>query len=601
MKYTKLFEPAKIGTMTLKNRIVMTPMGVSLPETNGQAGDNVTAYLEERAKGGVGMIIPGIVVVDSETGRSGPHEFVLESKFQAFSIQRMIAALHKYDTKVTLQLYHPGKETHSRWIGGKAPVSASEMKTRQGEMTRALTTEEVEAMAKKYVNAAVLAKEAGADAVEVHAAHGYLVGQFLTPLFNKRTDKYGGSFEGRMQFVTEIINGIRAAVGPSYPVGVRMSADEYIEGGNTLEDGVKMAKWYENLGVDFLDISCSLQESAHFNREPPSFQQGWKRHNAATIKQNVKIPVIAVNTIKKPEFAESLLEDGVSDFAALSRQHLAEPEWTKKVKEGREDELRTCISCLHCIETMVKGGQTRCTVNARAGREREFDYALLDKSGDGKHVVVIGGGPGGLEAARILAMRNFKVTLFEKSEELGGQLNYAEKPPMKEKITWLKQGMIAQVKNAGVSIKLGTEATVDAVKKLKPVGVFICCGSVPIRPASIQGISGAKVTTVPEVLTGAVDLDGKKVVIVGSGLAGLETAAFLGSRGCKVSVIEMKPTIGEGIFAQVLADTLKELEPYGVKLFPGHTLKASTTRASSRQSKAAKPPSKLRRSCLRWA
>lgn len=583
MKYPRLFEPGQIGKLKLKNRIAVTPVGLPYACSNGEVSEDLMVYLEERAKAGAGLVMPGIVLVDPETGKVKANELVLCNEGQMTSFARLARRIHKYDAKIFLQLYHPGKETTVANLGGKAPVCPSQMKTRSGEMTRALSTEEVEAMVQKFVKSAVLAQKAGIDGVEVHAAHGYLINQFMTPLFNKRTDKYGGSFENRMRFPSEIISGIRAACGPDYVISVRISADEFIEGGNTLEDAVKFSQLFESLGANLLNVNCSLQETSKFNREPPSFQQGWKKYLAATIKKNVNIPVLAVNTIKKPDFAESLLEEGVCDFVGLSRQHLAEPQWAKKVATGREDELRTCISCLHCMAEFIAGRIPTCSVNPRLGREREFSE--IKKDGAGRTVVVIGGGPGGLEAARVLAERGFRVTLFEKSAELGGQLNYANKPHLKEKITWLKQGMEAQVRKAGVDIRLNTEATVENVQALQPVGVFLCVGSVPLRPAAIRGIDGTNVCTVPEVLSGQKNLDGKTVVIVGTGLAGLETGVFLGDRGCKLSFIEMQETVGPGIFGQVLEDVQNELKPFNPSFYPGHTLVAIDANGVEAQNK----------------
>jgi NADPH-dependent 2,4-dienoyl-CoA reductase/sulfur reductase-like enzyme len=369
---------------------------------------------------------------------------------------------------------------------------------------------------------------------------------------------YGGSFENRMRFVIEIYNAIREAVGPKFVVGIRLSVDEFIEGGNTLEDGIKIAKVFSDLGVDFIDVSCGLQETAHLNREPPSFQQGWKKNLAKSVKAVVKCPVIAVNTIKKPDFAESLLEEGVCDFIGLSRPHLSDPFWSKKAKEGKEEEIRTCISCLNCFDTLAKGLPPTCAVNPAVGRELEFEK--LNMNGNGKVVAVIGGGPGGMEAAQILAKRGFTVTLFEKDSELGGQLNLANKPPMKEKITWLKEGMEAQVRNAGVNVLLNTEATVEKIKELNPVAVFCCVGSVPIRPSSILGINRENVFTVPDVLEGKVQLNNKEIVIVGTGLSGLECGNYLAHRGCKLTFVEMNSQVGQGIFVHVFADEMKELE-----------------------------------------
>lgn len=572
MSYPYLLRPGKIGKLELKNRVVVAPVGLFYADSNGEAGADLRAYLEERAKGGAGLIVTGIVTVDRETGSLSPNELVLEGRGQAMSFARLAATIHKYDAKLIVQLYHPGKCTTRANLGGRTPWSASPTPCNDGTLAKEMSHQDIARLIDRYVAAARLAQGAGVDGVEIHAAHGYLLGQFLTPTINQRTDQYGGGLEGRMQLVTEVYSAVRAAVGPDFVVGIRMSADEFVEGGNTLRDGVEMAKVYDGLGVDFLDVNCGLQESSQFNREPPSFAQGWKKHLAKSIKEVVACPVIAVNTIKRPDFAESLLAEGVSDFVGLSRGHLADPEFTNKVIAGREREIRSCISCLNCMDTQLKGVPPTCTVDPRLGRERELGTLVRD--GAGRPVVVVGGGPGGMECARTLAQRGFSVTLFERNSALGGQLNYAEKPPKKEKISWLKEGLIAQVEASGARVCLGQTATVEQVRALDPVGVFLCVGAEPIRPTSIAGIGGDTVYTVPQVLTGQAVLDGQRVLVVGSGLAGLETAAFLGRRGCQVTVVEMRDTICQGVFPQVVADERKELEPYGVKILTGHRLES---------------------------
>lgn len=558
MKYKKLFEPGKIGNLDVKNRIAFTGLGVNYAESNGEPGKDFCAFYEERAKGGTGLIIVGGVGVDPDTGLGEHNAVRLDNLGQAMGFARLAKIVHKYDTKLFVQLMHPGKNANSSRLNGKQAWSSSAVMTSNGKMAKEMTIEDIYYVVKRFADSALLAKHAGLDGVEIHAAHGYLLTQFLTPYFNKRTDMYGGSLENRMRIIVEIYNAIRKAVGPKFVVGIRLSVDEFIEGGNTLQEGLMMAKICSDLGMDFVDVSCGLQETGQFNREPPSFEQGWKKNLAKSVKEVVKCPVIAVNTIKKPDFAESLLDEGVSDFIGLSRPQLADPFWAKKAKEGKEDEIRTCISCLNCFATLVQGVPLTCAVNPAVGRELEFER--LNEDGDGRVVAVVGGGPGGIEAAQILAKRGFAVTLLEKEPELGGQLNLANKPPMKDKITWLKAGMEAQLRNAGVKVLLNTVTTVEKIKGLNPIAVFCCVGSTPIRPANIPGINRENVLTVPDILGGKVQINNKNVVIIGTGLSGLECGNYLTHRGCRLTFVEMNSVVGLGIWKHVLEDEMKELD-----------------------------------------
>ena len=338
MVYRKMFEPGRIGNLELKNRVVMPAMGCSFAESTGEAGARMIRYYAERAKGGVGLIITEITRVDDETGVGTPNQLSVTNTHMIAQLSHLAEAVHAYGTKIFVQLHHPGNQTPSRLIGGKQPVSASDVTCKViGEEPRPLTTEEVEAMVKKFVTGAVIAQKAGIDGVEIHAAHGYLVSQFLSPHTNKRTDKYGGSFEGRMRFITEIIMGIKAYCGPKFPISVRMNGSDYLEDGITEEDGIAQAKYLEALGISCLNVSCGTYDSGATIIEPSYFAEGWKRHLGANIKKAVSIPVIAVCNIKHPEFAEQLLEDGDFDYVGIARGHLADPYWVAKPETVRKN------------------------------------------------------------------------------------------------------------------------------------------------------------------------------------------------------------------------------------------------------------------------
>ena len=318
MPYTQLFEPGRIAGLELRNRIVMPAMGCSLAEVTGEPGPRMIKYYADRARGGAGLIITEITRVDDETGVGTPNQLSVTNTHVIGQLSRLVETLHAYDTKLFIQLHHPGNQTPSRLIGGKQPVSASDVTCKViGEQPRALSTEEVEAMVKKFVTGAVIAQKAGADGVEIHAAHGYLVSQFLSPHTNKRTDKYGGSFEGRMRFVTEIVKGIQMYCGPRFPVGIRMNGSDYLEDGIDEADGIAQAKYFEALGVCYINVSCGTYDSGATIIEPNYFAEGWKKNLAKNIRAAVSIPVIAVCNIKHPSVAEDLLNEGVADFIGM--------------------------------------------------------------------------------------------------------------------------------------------------------------------------------------------------------------------------------------------------------------------------------------------
>lgn len=569
MEYQKLFEKGRIGKLELKNRIVMPAMGVSLATPNGEASDNMIRYYEERAKGGCGLIITEITRIDNEYGVGVPNQLTLTDLNHVPQLERLVDAVHKYDTKLFVQLHHPGRETKSKLIGDKQIVAPSAVMCKKTqEMPRELTTEECEGIMKAFVKGAVLAKTAGVDGVELHGAHGYLLNQFLSPYTNKRTDKYGGSFTNRMRMLAEMITAIKHLCGADFPISVRISADEFVEGGLKLEDGIKIARILESYGIDAINVSCGIYESGTTIVEPYSFAQGWKKYLSATIRKNVKIPVIAVNNIKTPDVAEKLLEEEVCDFIGIGRGHLADPQWANKAKKGEEGSIRKCIGCLYCFQELESLRHIKCAVNPRTGRERYYDK--FEKTGNGRRVVVIGGGPGGMEAARVLAERDYEVILFEKEATLGGTLNIADKPPFKEKLSWLADTMAQDLKGLKVDIRLNTKATIEIVNELNPVGVFVACGAKPIVPA-IPGIESQKVVKAEDVLLGRAQV-GEKVAVIGSGLTGLETAELMAGKGSEVKVVEMLDTIGNGINPTILYDLTTRMKQMGIQMMPSHKL-----------------------------
>lgn len=573
MKYQRLFEKGQIGNLKLKNKIVMPAMGTGFAASTGEASDEIIRYYEERAKGGCGLIITEITRIDDETGVGTSNQLSATDSKHIPRLTRLADAIHRHDSKVFLQLHHPGRETYSRLLHGKQIVAPSPIPCKVvGEMPRELTTGECEDLVKKFVKGAAIAQAAGIDGVELHAAHGYLINQFISPYTNKRTDKYGGDFYNRMRFITEIILGIRFTCGPKFPISVRIDGDEFVEGGMKIDDAIKVARYLEGLGIACLNVSSGTYESGYAVIEPACMPEGWKKHLAKAVKENVKIPVIAVNNIKHPSVAESLLEEGVCDFIGIARGHLADAEWGNKAKYDNEDLLRKCIGCLYCFKTANTGRAIECTANPILGRETIYGDDKLVKNGEGKTVAVIGGGPAGMQAAYVLAKRGYKPVIFEKSSELGGTLNVANKPPHKHLITELIATQAAELNKVNVEVRLNTEATVDMVKGLNPYGVIVAAGGAPVVP-NVSGVQGKNVFMAEDILLGKVKLEGKNIAVIGGGVTGLETAEVLGKKN-KVTVIEMMKAVGTTLYPSVRALLLKRLGEEGVEILTGHSLSA---------------------------
>jgi len=572
MSYNRLFEPGRIGRLTVKNRGVMAPMSTGFSNYDGTASPRLIHYYEERARGGVGMIITEFASVDDVNSIPSNNQLRVSRDIHIASLEQLTEAVHRYGCLVFAQIHHAGN-TSNPALTGLQNLSPSDVPAAPGRPApRPMTLEEIREAVEKFIEAAVRVKKAGYDGVELHGAHSYLIGQFFSPYYNKRTDQYGGNFENRMRFLDEIIDGVRARCGPGFPISVRICGDEMtpdVPDTLTLKDGLAIGRHLEKKGIDVLDISNGSSLNSNANCDPYSYLPGWKRYVAEAFKNELTIPIIATNTIKTPDFAEQLLAEDVCDFVGLGRSQFADAQFMNKAKEGLADEIRNCIGCMYCRERIVALRMpAACAVNPLMGRE--YCIGEIRKDGEGKPVVVVGGGPGGMETACILAERGFKVILFEKAGELGGTLNLADKPPFKNLITTMANSMKAQLERLGVDIRLNTAATPEIVKSVSPIGVFLASGANPIIPP-LPGIWKDNVYTAESVIRGQTKPAGH-VVVVGTGLTGLETAEMLGEKGHAVTLVEMQPQVGPGLFAVVLNDVLKRLEQYKPAFLTGHKL-----------------------------
>lgn len=583
MKYPFLSSAFSIGSVQLKNRTVMTAMGVAMANMDGTANDRIIAYYEERAKGGAALIIPEFTRV-SEAGPGTLFQLSLTDDKHIEPMSRLVAAVHRHGAKIFIQLHHAGRQSYNVLVGGAPLVAPSAIPCGYCQQeTRALELDEIPQIIDQFVQAARRARAAGADGVELHCTHGYLLHQFLSPYANHRTDAYGGSVENRARIVCEIIRGVKEACGSEFAVTARVTAEEFLNfvgkpnDGIHIEQAIEFCKLFEQAGIDGLNVSVGCYETVNAFIEPTSFNEGWRMDLVTEIKNSVSIPVFGNAVIRHPEFAEKLLADGKTDLISMGRSFLADPEWTNKALEGRETQIRRCISCLRCVETFnasaATGKSAECSVNACMGRELEFPMPFK-KDGDGRAVAIIGAGPAGLECARVLAERGFKPTVFEKELEIGGQLRFAMTPPHKDKIGWLIEYYTAELKRLGVDVHCGTEASEMLIRTLNPYAVVVATGSKPIVPGKIPGVHGDNVCTAGDILSGRPALTGKKVCVIGSGMTGLETAELLTKQRNQVTIVEMADSVAPGAYMGNVVDVMQRLQAANTNVLLKHKLVA---------------------------
>ncbi|TCO67480.1 FAD-dependent oxidoreductase [Caldanaerobacter subterraneus] len=563
-KFEKLLEPIQIGSMKLRNRIIMPPMVTNYAAEDGAVTERFKAYHQTRAKGGVGLIIVEATYIHPG-GKGFQNQLGIYKDELISGLKELTEAVHKYGAKIAVQLYHAGRQTTLKVTGMQVVAPSPIPCPVKQEKPKELSVDEIKELIEAFGQAARRAKEAGFDAVEIHGAHGYLINQFLSPYSNKRTDEYGGSFENRMRFPLEVVRRVREEVGPDFPIIYRMSAEEYVPGGLTIEDTKIFAQKLVEEGIDALHISGGVYESSAMIIQPAAIPQGCFVENAAAIKKaiNSKVPVIVVGRIKDPIMAEQIIREGKADLVSMGRALLADPELPRKVSEGKIEEIRKCIGCNQgCIDRLFQDIDIGCIANALTGHETEFDMESLAKTR--KKVFIIGGGPGGLEAARVAALRGHEVILYEKQPELGGQMRIAAVPPHKGEINDLADYLINQVEKSGITIVKGKEADLNTIHEIKPDVVILATGSEPIIP-EIPGINQKNVVTAHDVLKGTVTV-GKKVAVIGGGLVGCETAEFLADQSKEVTVIEMLDDIAIDVGSLVRALLLNRMAEKKIKV-----------------------------------
>ncbi len=574
--FERLFEPGIIGTLEVKNRLVKAPQNTQMGARDGSVTPRQIRYYKELALGGVGLVIVEYAYIDHDASKSAACQISVADNEYIPSLAWLAQTIQENGAKAALQIEHCGRQKFLGTPPMKAPsrVPWEELTMILGApIPEELTIEEIHGIVEAFGDAARRTKMAGFDMVEIHGAHGYLITEFLSPRTNKRTDWYGGSLENRMRFLLEVIHNARSKVGPDYPVGVRLSGSEYEPDGIMIEETIEVAKVLEKAGVNVIHASGGNHHTVVHQVTPMYLSLAHNVWAAEAIKKQVGIPVIASGSITSPELAAEILESGKADFIALGRPLWADPFFPNKAREGRPEDIAPCIRCNDgCIE---RGAgflyrSVQCTVNVALGKEDEFKITPTEKP---KRVAVIGGGPAGMEAARVAALRGHDVTLYEK-RKLGGRLNEASVPDFKADLRPLKKYLSTQVEKLKIRV-VNEEATPENIKKEKYDAVILAAGGVPIVP-DIPGKDSPMVVSAMDVLNGSKKV-GTNVAVIGGGLVGAETAWWLAQNGKKVTAVEMLDEFAADVEPMSMRPILVgELERLEVKVYTGKRLEEVT-------------------------
>jgi 2,4-dienoyl-CoA reductase (NADPH2) len=524
MEFPHLFSPIKINNMQLKNRVVLTAMHLFYtPE--GRVTDRLTDFYTVRARGGVGLIIVGGCRID-EYGGAGSMLRIDDDRFIP-GLRTLVNAVKAEGSQIAAQLYQAGRYAHSSMIDGRKPISASAIRSKlTGESPRALELDEIPALQGKFAEAALRAKDSGFDAVEILGSAGYLISQFLSPLTNKREDRYGGSFDNRMRFGLEVTEKVREAVGSDYPIIMRLAGNEFMKGGNTNEEAKAFASELEKVGVDLFNVTGGWHETRVPQLTMFVPRKGFV-YLAQGIKSAVSVPVLSSNRINDPYLAEEIIRNGQADLVTIARGLLADPDFLTKAKEGKSDQIYHCVGCNQgCFDAVFMNRPVTCLVNPRAGKEAATEITPATQR---KKVLVIGGGPAGMKAACTAAERGHQVTLAERANELGGQLLLNRNIPGRREMVTAAADLASNLRALNVNILLGKEVDKGLVKDMEPDVAILATGASPLFP-KIPGIESQSVVTAWDVLSGKAHVD-ERVVIVGGNAVGLETALYIADQG----------------------------------------------------------------------
>jgi 2,4-dienoyl-CoA reductase-like NADH-dependent reductase (Old Yellow Enzyme family)/thioredoxin reductase len=553
----KLLEPITFanGRLRVKNRVVMPPMGMGYAHEDGRVSEKVIEYYRARANSGVGMIVVENCIIDPDVLGVGP-ELQLHNEIHLPGLQQLAEVIKGSGAVAGLQLNHMGRQTTLGTPVAPSPIPISE----RGPLPRVLNLSDIQFVVDEFVRAAKWVKQVGFDFVELHSAHGYLMCEFLSPISNRRDDEYGGDFERRLAFPLKIIQGIRQLCGEDFPIQFRLSGSEYVPGGLTVDDTAKIAQRLVAAGVSSISVSAGNWQTLRYIMAPMFMPAAYLAEDAAKIRAAVKVPVIAVGRIHNVQVAENVLQTGKADLVAVGRGLIADPDWVRKLEEGRQEDIRPCISCNACVDLVSRAQEARCTVNAGLGREQH----KLEDPPHRRHILIVGAGPAGMEAARVAALRGHKVTLVEKSSKLGGKLIVSAAAPSKTEMNSFINYLAGQNRKLGVEIHTGTTLDRKTTLEMAPDLIINATGSFPLVPP-IDGAQQENVFVADDVMLEKNNA-GRRVAIVGGGGTGCEAAEWLVERGHQVAIFEMMAHIGANIEQITRRLMYYELRKAGVQL-----------------------------------
>lgn len=530
-KYSHLFEPITIHDMTVKNRLVMPPMGTNFANPDHSVSEKYKDYFEARAKGGVGAIVMEYTCVD-KSGLSAPFQMGIYSDDQIQGLSEVAEIAHRYGVKAGVQIQHGGIQAAYAEGGAMGPTAMNG--------AREMTKDDIQHVVQAFGTAAVRVKKAGMDFVEIHGASGYLINEFMSPFYNKRSDEYGKDLDGYLRFPMEVLQCVRKAVGPDFPVTFRGVGEEHLEGGCPLEERIEMLRRLAEAGADAIHVAGGTVDNMPYVIAPESVEPGYNVKAAFELKKVVKVPVIVVGRLHDPAYAENVIASGQADMVALGRALIVDPDYPNKIASGRENEIRPCIFCLqHCLDIPA-----HCTQNPDFGFEGVHFYSEAKKA---RKVLVVGSGPAGLEAAATAARRGHIVTLYEREDHLGGETYTATLPPYKKALQGVINYRVSQLKRYGAEVRLNSEVNLDVVENEMPEALILATGATPVVP-HIEGVHQENIRIARDVLLQRTKT-GRKVAVIGGGSVGVETAEFLLNQGKDVTVIEMMDTFSKDMAA----------------------------------------------------